>query len=310
MALSNDNLVTLIGHLAWPVTVIIGCIFFYDPLVKLIETLGKRITKLSAFKIDIELAKLSEARSLGATVESLRKTVVSESGMAPIVADVAKSGAADYLIVNIGNDGDKWLTSRLFLLAAILERSSTVRCLVFLDGDGHLVGVATIKNVRRWLGAHYLQYEAAFSSAHCGVSLPAGMLPDPNVFRGGLNEKLINSLSASFLQNNLISKPWIAANPETGWVELKRQFGPDTLEFANWVTASSLKDILGLDLLTGSVVADIGRVSPEVAKSIVRLSGPFVALISQDNVFKEICDRYAVLESVAREAIEQSAAAG
>jgi hypothetical protein len=306
----SENLVKLIGHLAWPVTLIVACIVFYDPLLKLIDTLGKRITKLSAFKVDIELAKLSEAQSLGATVESLRKIVVSESGMAPIVAGVAKSGTADYLIVNIGNDGDEWLTSRLFLLAAILERSSTVRCLVFLDGASRFVGAATISNVRRSLGAHYLQYEAAFASAHSSLSPSFPMPADPNVFRGGLNETLVNNLSTGFLQNNLISKPSVSANPETGWVELKREFPPNILEFANWVTASSLRDILGQDLLTGSVVADIGRVSPEVAKSIVRLSGPFVALLSPGQVFKEICDRYAILESVAREAIEQSAASG
>jgi hypothetical protein len=306
----SENVVVLIGHLAWPVTVILACIAFYYPLLKLIDTLGKRITKLSAFKIDIELAKLSEARSLGATVESLRKIVVSESGMAPIVAGVAKSGAADYLIVNIGNDGDEWLTSRLFLLAAILERSSTVRCLVFLDGASRFIGAATISSVRRSLGAQYLQYEAAFASAHCSLSSPSPMSPDPNVFRGGLNETLVNNLSTGFLQNNLISKLWIPANSETGWVELEREFAPNSLEFANWVTTSSLKDILGPNLLTGSVVADIGRVSPEVAKSIVRLSGPFVALLSQGQVFKEICDRYAILESVAREAIEQSVASG
>jgi hypothetical protein len=300
----SENLVALIGHLAWPATVIVACIVFYRPLLKLIATLGKRITKLSAFKIDIELARLSQAKLLGATVESLRKIEVTESGMAPIVAGAVKSAAADYLVVDIGNDGENWLTSRLFLLAAILERSRAIRCLVFLDDAGRFVGAATTRDVRSSIGAHYLAYESAFAAAY-------GHLPtDQNIFRGGLNEILINALSNSFLQSSLIFKPHMPI-PEIGWVEFERASPPSKAgEFADWVTAAKLKDLLGQHLLTGSIVADIGQINPQVTKALVHLSGPFVALVDGDKVFKEICDRYAVLESVARDAIAQSADSG
>lgn len=297
----SDNLIKLVGYLAWPATTIFACIVFYGPLSRLVETLGRRITKFSIFKVDIELDRLTKAVSLGATVESLRKVAVSESGIAPIVAGVVKSGSADYLVVNIGNDGDDWLTSRLFLLAAILERSRAVKCVVFLDKAERFVGAATARDIRSSIGAHYLAYEAAFTSAY-------GPLPlDQNMFRSGLNEKLINRLSNGFLKNNLVSRTNLPA-PDIGWVRLQHEGGlPPTWEFADWVTAASLKDLLGQDLLTQSIVADIGRVSPQATKSLIKLSGPLIAVVSSDGVFREICDRHAVVESVAREAVEQSA---
>jgi hypothetical protein len=104
----------------------------------------------------------------------------------------------------------------------------------------------------------------------------------------------------------LISQMFMPA-VRNGWVEVvHREPSPPTWEFADWVTAASLKDLLGQHLLTGSVVADIGRISQRTTIAIVKSSGPFVALVGNDKAFKEICDRYAVLESVAWEAIEQS----
>jgi hypothetical protein len=297
----SENFIKLVGYLAWPVTTIFACIVFYGPLSRLVETLGRRITKFSIFKVDIELDRLTKAVSLGATVESLRKVAVTESGIAPIVAGVVKSGSADYLVVNIGDDGDDWLTSRLFLLAAILERSRAVKCVVFLDKAECFVGAATARDIRSSIGAHYLAYEAAFVSAY-------GPLPlDQNMFRSGLNEILINRLSNGFLKSTLVSRTNMPA-PESGWVKLQREApSPPTWEFADWVTAASLKDLLGQHLLTESIVADVGRVSPQTTKSLMKLSGPLVAVVSSNGVFKAICDRHAAVENVARQAAEQSA---
>src|SRR5664279_2694560 len=154
MALS-ENVIKLVGFLAWPITTILACILFYGPLSRL----AGRITKFSAFKVDVELRALSQAVSLNATLDRLKKVPVTESGIAPIVAGVIKSGSADYLLVNIGDAGDQWLTSRIFLLAAILERSHTVRCMVFLDAADHFVGAALPKDIRSSIGAQYLAYE-------------------------------------------------------------------------------------------------------------------------------------------------------
>jgi hypothetical protein len=297
-----ENLVKLIGYLAWPTIVIFTSVLFYGPLSQLVETLGRRITKFSAFKLNIELGRLSQAQSLSATVESLRKITVTESGLAQIVAGVIKSGSADYVLVELGKDDEEeWITSRLFLLAAILERSRAARCLVFLGEKKQFLGAATARDVRTSLGARFLVYESAFASAYGRLAQT-----DPNVFRGGLSETLVNELTNGFLQNSLISLPYQPPSV-IGWIKLERVPPlPTTWEFADWMTAAGLRDILGQHLLTGSVVAVVGRATPEVTKSVVAAAGMFVALVNKDGSFLDLCDRYTVLESFAREALEQS----
>ena len=298
--LSSKDLIELVGHLAWPVTVIFACAIFYRPLSNLIDTLGRRMNRFSIFKVDVELGPLTKAVALNATVDRLRSVQVSESGLAPIVAGVVKSSSADYLVVNIGDAGDAWLTSRLFLLAAILERSRAIRCVVFLDGSQRFVGAATARDIRRSIGTRYVIYEIALASAY-------GRLPsDPDIFKSGLNEALINLLSSSFLEQQTISSTSPPAVP-AGWATWSQSGGaPQVWEFADWITASSLDDLLGRHLLTDSVVADVGPINTKTTKSLARPNGPFVALVGSDRTFKDICDRHAVLESLAREAVEQS----
>lgn len=296
--ISFKDMIELIGHLAWPLTAVFACIKFYEPLSKLIDTLGRRMNKFSIFKVDVELGPLTKAVSLGATVDRLRSTAVTESGLAPIVAGVIKSGSADYLVVNIGDEGADWLTSRLFLLAAILERSRTVRCLVFLDESLHFIGAATARDIRRAIGVRYMAYEIALAAAY--GKLP----PNPDTFKSGLNDTLINRLSSGFLEHPSIT--FMNPNaPQIGWTLLPHS-APPVWEFADWITAASLDDLLGRHLLTDSIVADAGRINPQTTRALARLNGPFVALVAGDGVFKELCDRHAVLESLAREAVEQS----
>lgn len=306
---TSQTCLNLIGQLAWPLTVIFACILFYGPLSKLLETISRRATKFSAFKVDIELGRLSQARSIAAAVEGLKKVAVNESGAPQIVATALQSGSADYVSLDIGKNNDEWLTSRLFLLAAILERSRAVRCIVFQSGERFL-GAATPRDVRAALGARFLAYESAFANAYCGL---AGAEQD--AFRGGLSEGLVNTLSKGFLTNALIvrpSEPQVPVVPPqpsraaAGWVKLERQNGPTTWEFAEWLTFGGLREMLGAHLMTGAVVAAVGAASAEVTRSIILSTGSFVGLIDRAGAFLDLCDRYAMLDTVARQAVEQS----
>lgn len=299
----SQHWVALVGHLAWPITLVLAAAVFYRPLSNLVETLGQRITKFSAFKVQVELGRLSQARSLSATVESLRKVVVTESGLAQIVAGVIKSSSADYILVDIGkDDAEEWLSSRLFLLSAILERSRAARCLVFLSATQRFLGAATPRDVRSALGAHYLEYETAFASAYGNL---ANTRPSV-IFRGGLSESLVNEVTNGFLLNPLIFRSF-QPNPDMGWIKLEHAPpAPTSWEFADWMTAAGLRDIIGERLMTGSVVAGGGPTTPEATKAVVDATGAFVALINKDGAFIDLCDRNAVLESVARQALERS----
>src|SRR5262245_16393256 len=113
------DIVALVGHLAWPSTVILGLSIFYFPVSRLLDTIARRLTRLSAFKVTIELGQLSRATTLESTIEHLKAdhlkalesrdplnmTLLSsstESGMAAIAG--LQSGAADYVVVRIRND--------------------------------------------------------------------------------------------------------------------------------------------------------------------------------------------------------------
>jgi hypothetical protein len=77
--------------------------------------------------------------------------------------------AFDYAVFDLG-DGRKWLTSRLFVFATMLERMRGIRCCVFLESSGvvekRFVATASPNAVR--LGAR-----STISLA--GVSVRAGL---------------------------------------------------------------------------------------------------------------------------------------
>jgi hypothetical protein len=297
----SEQWADVIGHIAWPVTTLIALAIFYSPLSKLVETLGRRITRLSAFNVKIELGRLSQAGGLGATIEGLRDVVITESGLATIIAGVMRAGSADYVMVGIGSAGAKnWLTSRLFVLSALLGRSRAVRCMVFLGEGNRFVGAATPRDVRSALGAHFLVYELAFARAYGELGSK-----DQNIFRGGMTETLIKSLTETFFRTEALARS-VVPNPDIGWVKIERTAPqPTTWEFADWVTEGNIKDILGERLMLGYVVANVGPANQQTARSIVTQRGSFVALINGSGMFQDLCDRNVVLESAAREAVQQ-----
>jgi hypothetical protein len=181
----------------------------------------------------------------------------------------------------------------------MLERSRAARCIVFLGDEERYLGAASPRDVRILLGTHYLVYEAAFASAYG----PLGGL-DPGIFKGGLSEPLVNGISNKFLTDSRIV---VRAPPAKAidWVHLERKPpDPSTWEFADWVTAGRLSDILGVHLSIGSAVGGAGAAGAETVKSIIAQRGPFVALVSPTGRFQALCDRAIVLESVARQAAE------
>ena len=146
----------LIGHFAWPITILVLFWIFRDPISSLIQMFSTRITAISAFRVKIQLGQLSSANTLSVTLERLSKVAsVDRSQVMTIASEFIKSARADYVTIDIGENSDEWLTSRLFLLSALLERSWNVRCIVFLQG-GRFVGAATPRDVRSALSMFFL----------------------------------------------------------------------------------------------------------------------------------------------------------
>jgi hypothetical protein len=308
MTFASQDVVDLIKALAWPVTAIIALIVLHAPLSAVLKEVARRATKISIFKVEFDLPRMTEAKTtLEATVESMRNAVVVyESAMAPIAASVIRSGTGDYVVVALGKDEEQqWLTSRLFLLAAILERSRAVRGIVFTGEAESYIGAIAPRDLRGALGARFPEYEKGLSEAY-GMS--AGR--DIQEFRGAeLRESIIDDIVRGFLLSLSVST--IPTPSTAGWVYLDRSQdprpAPSTWEFADWVTAAGLRTSLDSRLMRGTVVATAGLVASEkVGRSIVGENGAFVALLSPSGVFNGLCDRTAFVEKLARSAAAQA----
>jgi hypothetical protein len=180
--------------------------------------------------------------------------------------------------------------------------------MVFTGERGTFVGAASPRDVRGVIGARFPEYKRALFAAY-GIAAAL----DPGEFRNGdLSETALKTIARSFLEGPNISS-WTPPTPpvlSTGWVYLDRSSkpnsGPSTWEFAEYVTAGSLRAMLRDRLAQGSVIATPGVPENEDAtRAILKQTGTFVARVSASGEFRELCDRAIIADKVARSAAEQ-----
>jgi len=300
--------VDLITHLAWPAVVIAVAISFRDPILRLLDNLAQRPFKLSAFKVQIELGQLSKAEMPQTKVEALAGQFISASLPLEIASSIRKATGADYLVIDIGSEDEKrWLTSRLYILAATLERIRGLRCLVFVSGSARnakFVGSATPRDVRWSLGIWSPWFEKAFATAYGALAAPPG---EADTFRGGLTDSLIDPLLTGFLTlpGGVSRLPGPNEATPLQWEKLEKQGYGTSFEHAEWINAGRLGDMLGGRLSHASVSVKTGSSSAETAKAVMEGAGTFVALVDDQGVFKDLVDRYRILDQVAIQAATQ-----
>lgn len=301
----GKDIVELVKGLAWPVVVLVALASLKAPLSDLIRTIARRATKFSAFKVELELTKLTQAQgSLGATVESLRQAIVPASGTQQLAAGIAQSGAADYVLVGLGSESNPaWLTSRLFLLASLLERNRVVRCIVFTGERESFIGAASPRDVRLGIGARFPEYEKAVLSAY-GAAAGLGL----HEFRpGNMSPLFVSTVVNTFIgAGSDIITFGAPPTPSGTWLYFDRS---GSYELAEWITGPALTAMLGGRLSAGSVRAAPGDLSEEVTRAIVREPGAFVGLVNGAGAFEGLCDRAVIMDKIARSAAEQTAPA-
>lgn len=300
-------MIELVKALAWPVTVIWLVVKLYQPIIELVRTVGQRVSKLKLFDLEFEFGKLVPASaSLSIAVEALQQGMVQGSGSASIVTGITKSATADYLPIALGTDDDHaWITSRLFLLSALIDRNRIVRCMVFTGERGAFIGAASPRDVRGEIGTKYPEYERALLGAYAHVS---GW--DLQAFRYGmLSEDALSAIARSFVSSPLISSP--VAPVASGWIFLNRPPpSSSTWELADYVTAGLLRTMLRNSLSQGAVVGTAGALqSEDVNRAILNQTGPFVALVGDSGEFRELCDRMLIADKIARRAAGEATSA-
>lgn len=308
----NTSVVEIIKALAWPVAALLGAAVFYGPVCEFLRAIGARATKLSLFKVEVEL--LSVARSSQSpSLEDIKNPEIASVGDSSqmLFQQMQDQTAADYAVIDIGT-GDEWLTSRLFIGSAMLERMRGVECLVFVgtaaEAERRVLAVASVKRVRWALAQLQPWLEAAFALAWAETLFNArapAFPPLATIDRTQTAQSQITSFTGGM-------QPWAAANlvrrfiemvqdtssgTNSTWVQLSNQ----RMERATWVTSNLLHDLLPADAFDMWAFDDLDKPRAERAKAVLRRRAPFVALVDTDRRLRRLIDRRALLEKVALE---------
>jgi hypothetical protein len=312
----RKDLVELIKATAWPLAVLITFLVFRRPLSAFLEALAPRVTKISAFKVELELKAASNLshppKAVLAEVSNNLMAPVGDSAV-QLLAAFKDPTPSDFTVIDL-EDGDAWLTTRVFILAAQLERFRGLRCIVFLQTvdhmSGRLVGVATPQAVR-WAFAMkwpYLEEEYARAYSEILTERRAKVISD----RGALEPEVTQAIFMRFLNGNPHRNPATEAltfignqppGPNEEWVSLGKsdpnQPASETWERAQSLDGRSLQDILGHRLSRACVIDTLDATPEKMVQSILRQNAPFVAKLRQDFSFDTIVDRFALATRLA-----------
>ena len=110
----------LLKALAWPISVLLSLTMLRHPISDFLRDISKRVTKLSIFKVEIELAKLNALRALpGPLLSPLQKgvfrpdaptvdanaNILNMETMPIVTTGIIRASIADYVII----DASMWV---------------------------------------------------------------------------------------------------------------------------------------------------------------------------------------------------------
>jgi len=147
----------------WPAVTLVLAIVYRKEISRLFQNVGGKISKFTAVGITLEFASARPAaESLRALLDQLREPssagLQPSSDAMPLIALAKAAPAADYIVIDL-RGGKAWLTSRLYLFAAVLPQLIPLRCLVFVGKRGqvprYFLGIASPERVIRELDKHF-----------------------------------------------------------------------------------------------------------------------------------------------------------
>lgn len=304
----TSQVIDLFKVVTWPVVVCVSLLAFREPLGQFLANFSQRVKKLSVFKVELELTEVTAKEAKSPVLKEIKssKAMYVLDSSAQIFAQLQDERPADYVVIDLGN-GSEWLSSRLFIVAGLFEQTRGVRCMVFIEGTGEnagrFIGTASLQAVRWSLSHKYPWYEIAIAKA-----LTQAFPDQPAQFNAG--RQMLRTDQAGFQPTaaNNIARNFITSLQQTqeqtaeGWLKI-HDVSP-VWERAEWITAPSLRELLG-NSLNRSCVTDVGaRRKQQVVWSVLSSSGPFVAGVSAGK-FEELFDRTALLEELAHHAVAE-----
>ena len=293
---------------AWPVAALLLAGTLRAPFGRFLEAIGPRITKLSAFRIELELeagARPTSALLLDEIRAVAGPAPVADSSAALNIA-IQDTTPADYALIIIG-EGREWLTSRLFIAASLMERMRGVRCFVFVESRGDVnrrfLALAPSSAVRWRLATRYPWLEVAYTAAAAsamtaavGAAGPQSILESRRVIlsdQGTLEPSAAEALVLNFITSLQLWVP--PADPST-WTG----FDNGKWERAQWVTHDLLRELLPEAAFDQWIREDRDGDRTKRAKPVLNREGEFVAIVDDEKRFKRLISRGAILEELAK----------
>jgi hypothetical protein len=164
--MTSSDWVEVVGHLAWPVTILVLGVVLRRQIGEFLGAIAGRITGVSVFAVSLELAVATEAsppwqsRHADADVRGLVIAQdVNDSYFDSLRQTLMAPGSADFMVVDLKSDGrQEWLTSRLYLFTYLLSRLKGVKAVVFVatrgDAGRTFLGIVNAAELVRALGRH------------------------------------------------------------------------------------------------------------------------------------------------------------
>jgi hypothetical protein len=301
MIVDLRDIVALITGLAYPAIILIAILVFRIPLVEFLSRAGAKVKKISVGVFSIELAEARQMETKWTTpnLADVRKPTPSDefsSSAGDLMTQIRNGDPADYAIINLG-DGNKWLSSRIYIFSIILERMRGIRCFVFIENINstrrRFVGLVHPSHVRWALAHQFPWFESSFvqscaQSCFGIVNLPTGV---------------IEPTEATNLVHNYLEKIQQQVEPVTDLDEWIRIGNKQRWEHGRYVNGGDIEQYLSKYLLESSVVINQSMTSEEIMQIALTQDGAFVALLNEEKRFQRLLDRQVLLDATVRQIV-------
>jgi hypothetical protein len=336
------DIIGLVQAISWPIFGVIALFLLYKPISSFLVSLGGQNVQTVKFTVlqlfAVEYSKASNFTPTwsfpGLDLRFAPGNKITTSGGSSLFQQFKGNEPLDYALFDIG-DGKKWLTSRLFIFAIMLERMRGLRCLVFVettsDVQQRFLGIASPSEIRwklamlnPWLepalarASYFKQYsvyipdvpafppsQSQYDALSKFVQNSKSKFPDfpPSQYailsvNGALEPNAAESLVRAFLEDPDIHQSG-EPSPKVDWEEVPQRYEKPFWEHANWIDREWIQK---LDLKSGDTA--YLKSSPDDSQTkqtqalLWRKGSAFIALVDNEKRFVEPVDRHTLLEKV------------
>lgn len=300
--ISWDLVVQVVKAGLWPLVVVIGFVLFRDSIRACLSAIGMRASKFSAFSFTIELASLPDAQPWsGPVLDDLKsefalETLDSSGSLFEAIKDttpVDYTTPVEYATVDL-EDGKAWLTSRLFILAALIPRVRPIQRIVFVcNAAKRFLGECSVTAVAEALAKRYPHLEEEYLRINVSAAQSNGKT-QLNLRRSMLGPMAPGEATQMLSQFLLaVRNGGVTGTP--GWTSLGRY-----VEHAEWITNSLIIELSDKRLNTVPVTRDTSEDGTFAARILLQRAQDYVAIVGIDGRFLRLVDRRKAIDQVIR----------